>query len=88
MAWQDTAPDSGHRGARVHCGSAPLSAAAWEDIRKWTGTRQERFFSVRGDRLTLETTPRTSGRDSREFINTLTWERVEALPAMPTMINP
>lgn len=25
---------------RVHCGSAPLSAAAWEDIRKWTGTRQ------------------------------------------------
>jgi len=24
---------------RVHCGSAPLSAAAWEDIRKWTGTR-------------------------------------------------
>ncbi len=25
---------------RVHCGSAPLSAAAWEDIRRWTGTRQ------------------------------------------------
>lgn len=25
---------------RVHCGSAPLSAAAWDDIRKWTGTRQ------------------------------------------------
>lgn len=25
---------------RVHCGSAPLSAHAWEDIRKWTGTRQ------------------------------------------------
>ncbi len=25
---------------RVHCGSAPLSAAIWEDIRKWTGTRQ------------------------------------------------
>ena len=24
---------------RVHCGSAPLSAAIWEDIRKWTGTR-------------------------------------------------
>jgi acyl-CoA synthetase (AMP-forming)/AMP-acid ligase II len=24
---------------RVHCGSAPLSAAAWDDIRKWTGTR-------------------------------------------------
>ncbi|MGH8670615.1 MAG: class I adenylate-forming enzyme family protein [Burkholderiales bacterium] len=26
--------------ARVHCGSAPLSAHAWEDIRTWTGTRQ------------------------------------------------
>ena len=25
---------------RVHCGSAPLSAVAWDDIRKWTGTRQ------------------------------------------------
>lgn len=25
---------------RVHCGSAPLSASAWEDIRKWTGTPQ------------------------------------------------
>ncbi len=25
---------------RVHCGSAPLSAHAWNDIRTWTGTRQ------------------------------------------------
>ena len=25
---------------RVHVGSAPLSAAIWEDIRAWTGTRQ------------------------------------------------
>lgn len=25
---------------RVHVGSAPLSAHAWEDIRRWTGTRQ------------------------------------------------
>lgn len=25
---------------RVHCGSAPLAASAWEGIRAWTGTRQ------------------------------------------------
>ena len=25
---------------RVHCGSAPLSASTWEDIRRWTGVRQ------------------------------------------------
>ena len=59
---------------------------SWNEA--WTGTRQERFFSVQGGTLTLETTPRTSGRDSREFINTLTWERVEALPAMPAMTKP
>ena len=56
---------------------------SWNEA--WTGTRQERYFSVSGDTLILETTPRTSGRDSREFVNTLTWERVEALPAgIPT----
>lgn len=26
----------------------------------------------------LETTPRTAGTDARQFINTMTWERVEA----------
>ena len=46
----------------------------------WTGTRQVRRFHLDGDTMTLETTPRTAGTDSREFINTLTWERVEALP--------
>lgn len=25
---------------RVHCGSAPLSAGTWEDIRRWAGVRQ------------------------------------------------
>ena len=25
---------------RIHCGSAPLSAHVWEDIRTWAGTRQ------------------------------------------------
>lgn len=52
---------------------------SWNEA--WTGTRQERIFRVQGDTLVLETTPRTSGRDSRVFVNTLTWERVEALPA-------
>ena len=33
-------PPQGGSLQRVHVGSAPLSAHAWEDIRKWTGTRQ------------------------------------------------
>jgi acyl-CoA synthetase (AMP-forming)/AMP-acid ligase II len=33
-------PPQGGTLQRVHCGSAPLSGMAWEDIRAWTGTRQ------------------------------------------------
>lgn len=55
---------------------------SWNEA--WTGTDQVRRFCVDGNSLTLETTPRTTGTDSRQFINTLTWERVEAFPlAMP-----
>ena len=55
---------------------------SWNEA--WTGTQQVRRWSVAGDTLVLETTPRTAGTDSREFINTLTWERVEAF-AMPSL---
>jgi len=50
---------------------------SWNE--SWTGARLVRYFSVEGDTLTIETTPRTSGSDTREFINTLTWQRLEAL---------
>ena len=50
---------------------------SWNE--SWTGTTQVRRYSVKGDTLVIETTPRTSGADSREFVNTLTWERIEAL---------
>ena len=53
---------------------------SWNEA--WTGTRQVRRFRIDGDAMTLETTPRTAGTDSRQFINTLTWERVEALPPL------
>ena len=53
---------------------------SWNEA--WTGTRQVRSVRIDGDTMTLETTPRTTGTDSREFINTLTWERVEALPQL------
>lgn len=49
---------------------------SWNEA--WTGTRQVRRCAVDGDTMTLETTPRTAGTDSRQFINTLVWERVEA----------
>jgi hypothetical protein len=52
---------------------------SWNEA--WTGTEQVRYFSVDGDELTIETTPRTSGADARQFINKLVWDRVEALPA-------
>ena len=55
---------------------------SWNEA--WSGSQQVRRWSVSGDTLTLETTPRTAGSDSREFVNTLTWERVEAF-ALPRL---
>ena len=52
---------------------------SWNEA--WTGTRQVRYFSVDGDQLTIETAPRTTSTDSREVVNTLVWDRVEALPS-------
>jgi hypothetical protein len=51
---------------------------SWNEA--WTGTRQVRTFKLDGDAMTLETTPRTAGSDNRLVVNTLRWERVEALP--------
>ncbi len=51
---------------------------SWNEA--WTGTRQVRKFAVNGDELVIETTPRTAGTDTRQFVNTLTWERTEAFP--------
>ena len=51
---------------------------SWNEA--WTGTKQMRLFKVSGDELVIETTPRTAGTDTRQFINTLTWERTEAFP--------
>ena len=51
---------------------------SWNEA--WTGTRQVRRFAVNGDELVIETTPRTAGTDTRQFINTLTWERTEGFP--------
>jgi Lipocalin-like domain len=51
---------------------------SWNEA--WTGTKQMRLFKVTGDALVIETTPRTAGTDTRQFINTLTWERTEAFP--------
>jgi len=51
---------------------------SWNEA--WTGTDQVRSYSVDGDKLTIETTPRTAGTDNRQFINTLKWQRTEAFP--------
>jgi len=53
---------------------------SWNEA--WTGTKQVRYFKVEGDELTIETAPRTTSTDSREVVNTLVWDRVEALPAL------
>lgn len=52
---------------------------SWNEA--WTNTRQVRRFAVSDDELTIETTPRTAGTDTRQFINTLIWQRTEAFPA-------
>ncbi len=51
---------------------------SWNEA--WMGAKQMRLFKVTGDELVIETTPRTAGTDTRQFINTLTWERTEAFP--------
>ena len=40
LALKLSRPPSAGTLQRVHCGSAPLSAHVWEEIRNWTGTRQ------------------------------------------------
>jgi acyl-CoA synthetase (AMP-forming)/AMP-acid ligase II len=40
LALKMSRPPKGGTLQRIHCGSAPLSAPVWEDIRAWTGTRQ------------------------------------------------
>ena len=57
---------------------------SWNEA--WTGTDQVRHYSVPGDTLTIETTPRNTGTDGREFINTLNWKRVESL-SMDVRLN-
>jgi len=52
---------------------------SWNEA--WTGSEQVRYFKVEGDKLTIETAPRTTSTDNREVVNTLEWERVEALPS-------
>ena len=59
---------------------------SWNEA--WTGTKQVRRFAVNGDELTIETTPRTAGTDTRQFINTLTWERTEGFPVGPFRQGP
>jgi hypothetical protein len=44
--------------------------------------RQVRKFAVNGDELVIKTTPRTAGIDTRQFVNTLTWERTEVFPLL------
>jgi hypothetical protein len=55
---------------------------SWNEA--WTGTDQVRRYAMEADTLTLETTPRAAGTDSRQFINTLTWERVEVFSPAPS----
>jgi hypothetical protein len=43
----------------------------------WTGTKQIRFYTVTGNRLTLRGAPAKDAVDGLESVYTVTWEKVE-----------
>ena len=71
---------SAYSGSYVVEGDTVIHSVELSWNESWTGTKQVRKFRVTGDELVIETTPRTAGTDTRQFINTLTWERTEAFP--------
>ncbi len=74
---------SAYSGTYVIDGDSVIHTAnvSWNEA--WTGTKQVRKIKVSGDELVIETTPRTAGTDTRQFINTLTWENTEGFPPLP-----
>ena len=53
---------------------------SWNEA--WTGTQQVRYFEVDGRRADDRDHAAHDRRRRREVINTLVWDRVEALPAV------